>query len=63
MNLFGALFQLFLVSRLFKYVGVRGAIFVLPFIAMFGGMLFGAPCPANSVPGQGSISGSGSGDS
>jgi AAA family ATP:ADP antiporter len=39
-NLVGFLFQLFLVSRIFKYVGVRGALFILPCIAMFSyGML------------------------
>lgn len=35
-NLFAILIQLFLVSRIFKWVGVRGAIFVLPFIALGG---------------------------
>jgi AAA family ATP:ADP antiporter len=40
-NLVGALLQLFLVSRLFKFIGVRGAVFILPAIAMFGGLLFG----------------------
>ena len=39
-NLLGFLFQLLLVSRIFKYVGVRGALFVLPCVAMFSyGML------------------------
>jgi AAA family ATP:ADP antiporter len=33
-NLAGMLFQLFLVSRLFKFIGVRGALFVLPSIAL-----------------------------
>ena len=33
-NLLGFLFQLFLVSRLFQYIGVRGAMFILPCIAM-----------------------------
>jgi len=33
-NLAGMLFQLFLVSRLFKSIGVRGALFVLPSIAL-----------------------------
>jgi ATP:ADP antiporter, AAA family len=33
-NLLGLLFQAFLVSRVFKYIGVRGALFVLPLIAM-----------------------------
>jgi len=32
-NLAGMLFQLFLVSRIFKYIGVRGALFILPVIA------------------------------
>jgi AAA family ATP:ADP antiporter len=36
MNLFGILIQLFLVSRVFKWIGVRGALFVLPFIALGG---------------------------
>ena len=35
-NLVGLLFQLFLVSRLFKYIGVRGALFILPLIALGG---------------------------
>ena len=34
-NLLGFLFQLLLVSRLFKYVGVGGTLFVLPLIALF----------------------------
>jgi AAA family ATP:ADP antiporter len=39
-NLVGFLFQLVLVSRIFKHVGVRGALFVLPLIATFSyGML------------------------
>lgn len=33
-NLLGFLLQTFLVSRLFRYIGVRGAIFVLPCIAL-----------------------------
>ena len=33
-NLLGFLFQLFVVSRLFKWVGVRGTLFVLPIVAM-----------------------------
>jgi ATP:ADP antiporter, AAA family len=33
-NLVGLLLQVFIVSRLFKYVGVRGALFVLPLIAL-----------------------------
>lgn len=36
MNLLGILIQLFLVSRIFKWIGVRGALFVLPFIALGG---------------------------
>lgn len=35
-NLFAILIQLFLVSRIFKWIGVRGAIFILPFIALGG---------------------------
>jgi AAA family ATP:ADP antiporter len=35
-NMLGLLIQMFLVSRIFKYVGVRGAIFVLPSIALSG---------------------------
>jgi AAA family ATP:ADP antiporter len=34
-NLLGLFFQLFLVSRLFKWIGVRGTLFVLPLVAMF----------------------------
>jgi len=34
-NLVGLFFQLFLVSRLFKWIGVRGTLFVLPLIAVF----------------------------
>lgn len=33
-NLVGLLLQVFVVSRLFKYIGVRGALFVLPVIAL-----------------------------
>jgi AAA family ATP:ADP antiporter len=33
-NLLGLLFQLFLVSRIFKYIGVRGALFILPLVAL-----------------------------
>jgi len=33
-NLVGLLLQVFVVSRLFKYIGVRGALFVLPLIAL-----------------------------
>jgi AAA family ATP:ADP antiporter len=33
-NLFGLLMQTFLVSRIMKYLGVRGALFVLPLIAL-----------------------------
>jgi len=41
-NLLGLLVQLFLVSRVFKYIGVRGALFILPVIAFFsyGSMAF-----------------------
>jgi AAA family ATP:ADP antiporter len=35
-NLTGLLIQTFLVSRLFAWIGVRGALFLLPSIAMFG---------------------------
>ena len=35
-NLLGFLIQTFLVSRLFKWIGVRGALFVLPVIALGG---------------------------
>jgi AAA family ATP:ADP antiporter len=35
-NLLGFLIQTFLVSRLFKWIGVRGALFILPVIAMGG---------------------------
>lgn len=35
-NLIAMFVQLFLVSRLFKWIGVRGAIFVLPFISLGG---------------------------
>jgi ATP:ADP antiporter, AAA family len=41
-NLLGFLFQLLLVSRIFKYVGVRGALFILPVIAMFSYSLLAA---------------------
>jgi AAA family ATP:ADP antiporter len=34
-NLVGLLFQVFLVSRLFKWIGVRGTLFVLPLVAVF----------------------------
>jgi len=33
-NLLGMLFQMFLVSRVFKYIGVRGALFILPCLAL-----------------------------
>jgi len=43
-NLAGMLFQLFLVSRIFKFVGVRGALFVLPSIALVAyGLVAAAP--------------------
>jgi ATP:ADP antiporter, AAA family len=35
-NLAGMLLQLFVVSRIFKYIGVRGALFILPSIAFAG---------------------------
>ena len=35
-NLIGFLLQAFVVSRVFKYVGVRGALFILPVLAMAG---------------------------
>ncbi|WP_438015092.1 hypothetical protein WMF18_29965 [Sorangium sp. So ce315] len=35
-NTFGVLLQLFLVSRIFKYLGVRFALFILPTIALLG---------------------------
>jgi AAA family ATP:ADP antiporter len=34
-NLVGFAFQLFLVSRIIKYTGVRGALFVMPAVALF----------------------------
>lgn len=43
-NFLGLLFQLFLVSRIFKYIGVRGALFILPCIALGGyGLLIAFP--------------------
>ncbi len=43
-NLLGLGIQMFLVSRIFKFMGVRGAIFILPVIAMGGyGVLAFAP--------------------
>lgn len=41
-NLVGMLAQLFVVSRVFKWVGVRGALFVLPVIALGGYSLLAA---------------------
>jgi AAA family ATP:ADP antiporter len=35
-NLLGLLFQMFLVSRIFRHIGVRGSIFILPTIALTG---------------------------
>jgi ATP:ADP antiporter, AAA family len=35
-NLIGAVFQLFLVSRVFKYIGVRAALYSLPIIGLVG---------------------------
>lgn len=43
-NLLAFLFQLLLVSRIFKYIGVRGALFILPLIALGGyGLLLAFP--------------------
>jgi len=43
-NLLAFLFQLLLVSRIFKYIGVRGALFILPCIALGGyGLLLAFP--------------------
>jgi AAA family ATP:ADP antiporter len=43
-NLLGLLFQLFLVSRLFKWIGIRGTLFVLPIVATFSyGLLAAVP--------------------
>ncbi|OFV90572.1 MAG: hypothetical protein A3H28_14700 [Acidobacteria bacterium RIFCSPLOWO2_02_FULL_61_28] len=43
-NLLGLLFQLLLVSRLFQYIGVRGALFILPCLALGGyGLLLTFP--------------------
>ncbi len=39
-NLLGFLFQALLVSRLFKWIGVRGALFIVPLIALGGYGLF-----------------------
>ncbi len=39
-NLLGFLIQLFLVSRVFKYIGIRGALFVLPCLALGSYALF-----------------------
>ena len=41
-NLLGLLIQFFLVSRIFKWIGVRGALFVLPLIALGGYFLIAA---------------------
>ena len=35
-NIVGFLLQAFLVSRIFKYIGVRGALFILPVVALIG---------------------------
>jgi AAA family ATP:ADP antiporter len=40
-NLCGAIIQMFLVSRIFKFFGVRRALFVLPLIAFMGNAFFG----------------------
>jgi AAA family ATP:ADP antiporter len=43
-NLLGLLIQMFLVSRLFQFLGVRGALFILPCIALGGyGLLVALP--------------------
>lgn len=43
-NLIGFLIQTFLVSRIFRWIGVRGALFVLPVIALGGyGLMIFAP--------------------
>ena len=43
-NLLGLLFQLLLVSRIFQYIGVRGALFILPCLALGGyGLLLTFP--------------------
>jgi AAA family ATP:ADP antiporter len=47
-NLLGLLMQAFLVSRIFKYLGVGGALFILPAIA-FGGYTLFALLPLASV--------------
>lgn len=41
-NLLGAVLQLFLVSRILKYLGVRGALLMLPLISLGGYMLLAA---------------------
>jgi len=41
-NLLGALIQLFLVSRILKYLGIRVALFIMPLISLFGYSLFAA---------------------
>jgi ATP:ADP antiporter, AAA family len=38
-NLLCVVFQLFLVSRIFRFIGIRGALFILPLIAMGGNLL------------------------
>jgi AAA family ATP:ADP antiporter len=38
-NLLAFVFQLFLISRIFKYIGVRGALFIMPLIALGGYMM------------------------
>ena len=43
-NLLGLLIQMFLVSRIFRFIGIRGALFVLPCIAIGGyGLLIALP--------------------
>ena len=40
-NILAMVIQLFLVSRIFKWVGVRGALFILPLLAFGGNLLVG----------------------
>ena len=47
-NILGVVLQLFVVSRLLKYLGVRIAVMILPFIAM-GGYLFAAFYPVLEI--------------
>jgi AAA family ATP:ADP antiporter len=44
-NLAGLVLQMFFVSRIFRYIGVRGAVFILPSIALVSyTILLAAPC-------------------